>query len=49
MSISLPIIVSVVEGERMVEVCATLSAMEGTERDLTIVFATGDDTGNLSL
>ncbi len=36
---------SVGEGDRMVQVCATLSVVEDTERNFTISLATSDSTG----
>ena len=44
-SVSVPAMVSVGEGDGMVQVCATLSAVEDTERDFTITLATSDGTG----
>ena len=46
-TVSIPAVVSVGEEDRMVQVCATLSALNDTERDFTISLATtgGDDTG----
>ena len=41
--------VSVGEGDGIVQVCATLSAVEATERDFTITLATSDGTGNMRL
>jgi len=40
---------SVGEGDRMVEICATLSAVEDIERSFTItlIMHTGDHTGNI--
>ena len=46
-SVSLPATIIVGEGEGMVEVCATLSAMEDTERNFMITLTTDDDTGEL--
>ena len=47
-SVSLPAMVNVGEGEGMVEVCATLSAMEDTERNFMIILTAVDDTGELT-
>ena len=44
-SVSVPAMVSVGEGDGMVQVCATLSTVEDTERDFTITLATSDGTG----
>ncbi len=44
-TVSLPAIMSVGEGDGMVQVCATLSAVEDTERDVAITLATSDNTG----
>ena len=44
-SVSVPAMVSVGEGDGMVQVCATLSAVEDTERNLTITVSTSDGTG----
>ena len=45
--VSIPEAVSVGEEDEMmaVQVCATLSAAEATERDFTIALATSDGTG----
>jgi hypothetical protein len=40
---------SVGEGGVMVEVCATLSAVNDTERDFTVALATGDGLGMAKL
>ena len=45
MTVSLPTTISIGEGEGIVEVCVTLSAMEDTERNFDIALATKDDTG----
>ena len=45
MSVSLPATISVGEDEGIVEICATMSAMEDTQRNLTIILATENDTG----
>ena len=45
MTVSIPAVVSVGEEDGMVQVCATLSAVEDTERDFTITLATSDGTG----
>ena len=44
-TVSIPATESVGEEDGMVEVCATLSAMEKTERDFTITLATSNDSG----
>jgi hypothetical protein len=44
-TVSVPAMMSVGEGDVMVEVCATLSAVNDTERDFTVTLATGDGTG----
>ena len=44
-TVSIPPMVSVGEEDGMVQVCATLSAVEDTERDLTITLATSNGTG----
>ena len=44
-TVSVPAMVSVGEADGMVTVCATLTAMEATERDFTITLATEDGTG----
>ena len=44
-TVSLPTMVNISEGDGMVTVCATLSAMEATEKDVVITLATNDDTG----
>ena len=43
--VAIPATESVSEEDGMVQVCATLSAMEMTERDFTITLATSNDTG----
>ena len=45
MTVSIPDMVSVGEEDGMVQVCATLSAVEDTERNFTITLATSDGTG----
>ena len=45
MTVSIPAVVSVGEEDGMVQVCATMSAVEDTERDFTITLATSDGTG----
>ena len=45
MTVSLPTVISIGEGEGMVEVCTSLSATEDTERNFDITLATKDDTG----
>ena len=46
-TVFIPAVVSVGEEDGMVQVCATLSALNDTERDFTITLAAtgGDDTG----
>jgi hypothetical protein len=44
-TVSVPAMMSVGEGDGMVEVCVILSAINGTERNVTITLATGEDTG----
>ena len=44
-SVSVPTRISVGEGDGSVQVCATMSAVEETERDFNITFSTGDSTG----
>ena len=46
-SVSLPAMISVGESGGMMEVCATLSAMEDTQRNFTILLVAEDDTGKL--
>ncbi len=46
MIVSVPSMLIVGEGDEMVQVCATLSSMEATERNFTITLATSDGTGN---
>ncbi len=43
--VSVPAMLSVNEGDGMVQVCATLSAIEATERNFTITLDTRDGTG----
>ena len=43
MTVSIPSMVSVDEEDGMVQVCATLSALDDTERDFSITLATEDD------
>jgi hypothetical protein len=45
-TVSVPATMSVGEGDGMVQVCATLSAVNDTEREFSITLATGDGTGN---
>ncbi len=45
MTVSVPAMLSVGEGDVMVQVCATLSAAEDTERHFTITLTTSDNTG----
>ena len=42
---SIPAMLSVNEGSEVVQLCATLSALEPIERSITITLATSDDTG----
>jgi len=44
-TVSVPTTAIISEEDGMVEVCATLSAMEATERDFTVTLATNNDTG----
>ena len=44
-TVSLPAMLRVNEGDGMVRVCVALSAMEDTERNFTIAIATNDGTG----
>ena len=44
--VSIPDVVSVGEEDGMVQVCATLSAVNDTERNFAITLATSDDTGS---
>ena len=44
-TVSVPAILSVDEGGGMVQVCATLSAMNDTRRNFSITLATSDGTG----
>ena len=46
MTVSIPDTESVGEEDGMVQVCATLSAVEDTERTFTITLATSDGTGS---
>ncbi len=41
----IPTLMGVDEGDEMVQVCATLSTVEDTERNFTITLATSDGTG----
>ncbi len=45
-TVSIPAMLGVGEGDGMVQVCAALSAAVATERSFTITLATSDDTGN---
>ena len=45
MSVSVPAMVSAGEEDGMVQVCATLSAVEDTEKNFTIFLSTSDGTG----
>ncbi len=44
-TVSVPAMLSVGEGDEMVQVCATLFVTEDTERDVTIKLATIDGIG----
>ncbi len=44
-TVSDPAMLSVDEGDGMVQVCATLSAVEDTQRNFIITLTTNDDTG----
>ena len=44
-TVSVPAMVSVGEGDGVVQVCATLSAVEETERDFNITLNIADGTG----
>ena len=46
-TVSIPAVENVGEEDRMVQVCATLSAVEDTERNFTITLATNNGTGNI--
>lgn len=43
--VSIPAMLSVGEGEGVVQVCGTLSATKETERDFIVTLTTSDDTG----
>ena len=45
MTVSIPAMESVGEEDGMVEVCATLCAVEETEKEFDIMLATNDDLG----
>ncbi len=45
MTVSVPAMLSVNEGDGMVQVCATLSAAEDTERNFTVTLTTSDGIG----
>jgi hypothetical protein len=47
--VSVPAMMSVSEGYGMVQICATLSAMNNTEGHFTITLATGDGSGMAKL
>ena len=40
-----PAVVSVDEGDGMVQVCAELNAMEATQREFSVTLVTSDDSG----
>ncbi len=44
-TVSVPAMLTVGEGDGMVQVCATLSAIEDTERNFTLTLSTNDGTG----
>ena len=44
-TVSVPATITIHEGDGIVQVCATLCAVENTERDFTITLATSDGTG----
>jgi len=44
-SVSIPTMINVAEGDRAVLVCSTLSAIEDTERDFTVMLVSRDVTG----
>ena len=44
-TVSVPAMVSVGEGDGMVQVCATLSAVEETERDFNVTLSTSNVDG----
>ena len=44
-TVSVPAMLRIDEGDGQVEVCATLSAAEDTERAFNITLLTSDDTG----
>ena len=46
-TVSVPAMVSVGEGDGTVTVCARLSAVEATERNFTISLNSSDGTGNV--
>jgi hypothetical protein len=48
-TVSVPTTMSVNEEDGMVQVCASLSAVNDTERNFTITLATGDGTGMAKL
>ena len=43
--VSVPGMVTVGEGDEQVQVCATLSSIENTDRDFSFSFSTTDNTG----
>ncbi len=45
MTVSVPAMLIINEGDGLVRVCATLSAVEDTEREFTITLATTNRTG----
>ncbi len=49
MVVFVPTLLSVGEGDGMVQACATLSTVEDTERNFTITLATSDGTGKLAM
>ena len=44
-----PAMVSVDEGDGMVQVCAELSAVEATQREFSVTLATSDGSGILNM
>ena len=44
-NVSVPAMLSVGEGDGVVQVCATLSAAEETEKNFTVTLVTSDGTG----
>ena len=44
-TVMVPAMVSVDEGDGMVQVCAELNAMEATQREFSVTLTTSDDSG----